>query len=60
MQIYLQISPKGNMKIVPERNAPKGHGAPSQGNALGTSSKGNFRPERAKALIFKAFALSGR
>ena len=32
----------------------------AQGNALGTSSKGNFRPERAKALHDNAFALSGR
>ena len=32
----------------------------AQGNALGTSGKGNFRPEGAKALLLRAFALSGR
>ena len=33
---------------------------PSQGIALGNVDKKQSRPERAKALILKAFALSGR
>ena len=32
----------------------------AQGIALGNVGKKQSRPERAKALIFKAFALSGR
>ena len=32
----------------------------AQGNALGNVGKKQSRPERAKALILKAFALSGR
>ena len=32
----------------------------AQGNALGTNSMSNFRPERAKALQDNAFALLGR
>jgi hypothetical protein len=32
----------------------------AQGNALGIGGKGDFRPERAKALNNNAFALSGR
>ncbi|MCR5139887.1 MAG: hypothetical protein K6B45_06965 [Bacteroidaceae bacterium] len=35
----------------------KGQQHPAQGNALGTSRKGNFRPEGAKALLLKAFDL---
>ena len=32
----------------------------AQGNTLGTNAKSNFRPERAKAFNYNAFALSGR
>ena len=32
----------------------------AQGNALGNVGKKQSRPEREKALYFKAFALSGR
>ena len=38
----------------------RGNEHPAQGNALGTNSMSNFRPERAKALQDNAFALSGR
>jgi hypothetical protein len=32
----------------------------AQGNALGINGKSNSRPERAKAFVNHAFALSGR
>ena len=53
--------------MIIRKNTPNAPCAPrrgnehiAQGNALGTSSKGNSRPEGANELILNAFALSGR
>ena len=41
-------------------DALKGQKLLAQGSALGNVGKKQSRPERAKALILRAFALSGR